>query len=533
MGRIGTSVLCILVFSFAAPVSGDDSAGAEEAPCPKCETPRILREYFTGARKPAARMDELHASIVSEQGHFRVHYDTTGYNAPDMTDEDGNGVPDYVDSTLVYLEYAWDLEVNRLGYDPPREDDGEGGGGEIDCYIKNYGTAGGYGATQPVSTPDGYTAYITIDNNYAEKQYHSKGYKGLRVTTAHEFFHVIHFNYFFDYGVSWWMEQSAVWMEEKAWDDVNDYLNYLEYFFLDTMRNKSPLDSNYGNFKYGAALWPMYLGKRFGDDIIKSIWDALAASDRHTIGVFDEVIPGGLAKAYNEFAVWNYFTKDRANTVDFHSDSDRFEYMVPVDWRANFSPSSNDFAANHLTTRYIEILFVGEFDGHDALWVRAAPEGGGSFAASLVFYNGPYDYEIRNVASEGSAVPLARKWEKAVLVVSCTSTSGNDYAFTVDTEISIGTGVSTGAIPAITAGGAYPNPFNPATTLRFTVPEPGHVTVSVFSVNGQKVADLIDGELSAGEKRVVWKPEGLAGGLYLVHITTPAGTKTVKATFAR
>jgi len=249
--------------------------------------------------------------------------------------------------------------------------------------------------------------------------------------------------------------------------------------------------------------------------------------------VFDDVIPGGLAKAYNEFAVWNYFTKDRANTVDFHPDSDRFKYMVPVDWRANFSPSSSSLAANHLTTRYIEVLFVGEFGEHDALWVKATPEGGGSFAVSLVFYNGPYDYEIHGIPSEGSAVPLARKWEKAVLVVSCTSTSGNDYAFTADTEISVGTGVSAGTIPAPAPGGAYPNPFNPATTVRFTLPEPGHVTVCVFNANGQKVADLIDGELSAGEKRVVWKPEGLAGGLYLVNITTPSETKTVKVTFVR
>jgi len=55
----------------------------------------------------------------SERGHFRVHYDTSGEDAPVLIDNDNNGIPDYVDSTMVYLEYAWDPVINKLGYTMP------------------------------------------------------------------------------------------------------------------------------------------------------------------------------------------------------------------------------------------------------------------------------------------------------------------------------------------------------------------------------------------------------------------------------
>ena len=146
-----------------------------------------------------------------------MHYDTSGYNKPEMTDSDTNGIPDWIDSTLVYMEYAWNLQVNELGYDPPNPDDGKGGGDEIDVYVWNFGN-GSYGVTEPEKNDDGsITSYMLIDNDYSESQYATKGYGALRVTTAHEFFHTIHFHYVpsFYSQLSWWMEQSAVWMEER------------------------------------------------------------------------------------------------------------------------------------------------------------------------------------------------------------------------------------------------------------------------------------------------------------------------------
>jgi hypothetical protein len=44
----------------------------------------------------------------------------------------------------------------------------------------------------------------------------------------------------------------------------------------------------------------------------------------------------------------------------------------------------------------------------------------------------------------------------------------------------------------------YPNPFNPGTTIEFALPKAGWVTLKVYNILGQEVAELISENLSAG-----------------------------------
>ena len=70
----------------------------------------------------------------------------------------------------------------------------------------------------------------------------------------------------------------------------------------------------------------------------------------------------------------------------------------------------------------------------------------------------------------------------------------------------------------------FPNPFNPSTTIRFTLATAGPVTLKVFATTGQEVATLVDGVRGAGEHRVEWTPGGLASGVYLYRLEShPAG----------
>ncbi|MDZ7393683.1 MAG: S8 family peptidase [candidate division KSB1 bacterium] len=72
----------------------------------------------------------------------------------------------------------------------------------------------------------------------------------------------------------------------------------------------------------------------------------------------------------------------------------------------------------------------------------------------------------------------------------------------------------------------HPNPCNPGTEIRFTVPKPGHITLRVFNPLGQLVATLVDDHLPAGEHRVRWSATNEAGipvptGLYLYRLEAP------------
>jgi hypothetical protein len=64
----------------------------------------------------------------------------------------------------------------------------------------------------------------------------------------------------------------------------------------------------------------------------------------------------------------------------------------------------------------------------------------------------------------------------------------------------------------------YPNPFNPSTTIRFGLPHSAEVSVKVFNLLGQEVAELFGGHLDAGTYRVKFNASTLGSGIYLCRI---------------
>ena len=78
---------------------------------------------------------------------------------------------------------------------------------------------------------------------------------------------------------------------------------------------------------------------------------------------------------------------------------------------------------------------------------------------------------------------------------------------------------------------AYPNPFNPATTIAWAITEPGPVRVQVFSLKGELVRTLVDQDHAAGEYEVRWNGTGSDGrvvpsGAYFCRIVSGSGIDT-------
>jgi len=83
-----------------------------------------------------------------------------------------------------------------------------------------------------------------------------------------------------------------------------------------------------------------------------------------------------------------------------------------------------------------------------------------------------------------------------------------------------------------------PNPFNPHTSISYSLPKPGRVTITVYDVRGAHVATLVNAELSAGEQIVEWHGVDDRGipvpsGIYFAQLDTDQGIRTVKVTLAR
>lgn len=80
--------------------------------------------------------------------------------------------------------------------------------------------------------------------------------------------------------------------------------------------------------------------------------------------------------------------------------------------------------------------------------------------------------------------------------------------------------------------GAYPNPFNPATTIEFEVPDESRVTLTVYNVFGQVVGVLADGVVDRGVHAVAWDASALASGVYFCRFEA-AGTGPDPKSFVR
>jgi hypothetical protein len=71
---------------------------------------------------------------------------------------------------------------------------------------------------------------------------------------------------------------------------------------------------------------------------------------------------------------------------------------------------------------------------------------------------------------------------------------------------------------------AYPNPFNPVTTIRFDIGSTSHEsTLRIYDVSGRNVATLINGQLQPGNYEVKWDARGFASGIYFSELIS--GTK--------
>lgn len=65
---------------------------------------------------------------------------------------------------------------------------------------------------------------------------------------------------------------------------------------------------------------------------------------------------------------------------------------------------------------------------------------------------------------------------------------------------------------------AYPNPFNPATTIKFELPRSGFVRIEVFDILGRKTRTLVNQELKTGTYTVDFNAEGLSSGMYVYRM---------------
>ncbi len=506
--------------------------------------------------------------FVSPDGHFKIWYVTTtedrpGAGWPELGDDNNNGVPDYVEHTATFLDESRRVIVEELGYRLPPVDyqfhdryeelDSDDGGDErYDVYISDLSSHfSGYARPEAVTNGRALPSYIVVENDFVESRNTlEKALNLLRITVAHEYFHAVQFGY--DAGAAaFWLEQSAVWIEEQVYDDVNDYLTYFPTFSSFLTEPWVALDASDGEHEYAGVLWPLFLEKRHDRSLIRAIWEmaetnpALDAIDRGLRGV-----GSNLKSAFQEFTTWNVFTDTRADSVRFYEEGDAFPQVEVSDRHApdsaggtsSFRFDGPDIPAarfpSHLAANYIHFVPDStlngglriDFTGISGEWGVSVAGSGGSGGS----VTGSADTVLTIPATRGNVtieVPDWTRYDTVMLVVASLESTGSgyEYGYTANYDPDL---THTGH-PLAASLTTFPNPFNlsngQSATVRYEVDRTGEVKLALYNILGQAVRTLVNGAHSKGTFTTAWDGRDDAGirvasGVYFCRMTTEGST---------
>ncbi len=275
-----------------------------------CGTPWAIDMWLKGQKLPRPTNQTY---IISPNGHFLIHFDTTGDNAVSR---------EYAESIAVYAEHAWDVYINQMGWYEPPSDGGLGGDSRYDMYVQTL-SGGVLGYTSPEGYAGDYQggySYIVIGRN--------QNWMLLRNTVVHEFQHACQMGYEFPAGRTynvWYMENTAVWGQEMCYPDDDEYMGYLSgvgpikrpNYEIIHMTNPTDL------YEYAGVVWNFFLMTWTGDtDVVRKVWERKGVDPGYyTLSVIDDILYAyynfkHLVDALRDYAVARYFVGSRYR--DFH-----------------------------------------------------------------------------------------------------------------------------------------------------------------------------------------------------------------------
>jgi len=81
--------------------------------------------------------------------------------------------------------------------------------------------------------------------------------------------------------------------------------------------------------------------------------------------------------------------------------------------------------------------------------------------------------------------------------------------------------------------GAYPNPFNSAVRLDYSLAEAGRVNLSIYDLNGRLIDVVVNSEKSIGVHSVHWNASALPSGVYIAALKAGERASKVKVTLVK
>ncbi len=212
-------------------------------------------------------------------------------------------------------------------------------------------------------------------------------------------------------------------------------------------------------------------------------------------------------------------------------------------WNSSYTVAIDSNEANYLSVSAVAdsdgVLHLAyrrdmatDTTGLDEIVYRYSVDGGATWSEAVQVSRPNYDggyVSLSNRVRKAYGIDLAWR-ESADSLVADQSTVAVLYGNLPYRT----TGVETGEPPVrYDLYVNYPNPFNPSTTITFSLQTRQEVRLAVYDATGRLVRTLVHGEMEAGQQNVTWNGSSDAGvpmasGIYFSRLITSDGTSTLK-----
>ncbi len=418
----------------------------------RCGTPVVAEAYSSLNRLSVSAQNEITSSFsrrptdstyVSPGGNFVLHYDLDSVNAVPSADDDSSGFPDFIERLAIYLDSAWNFEVETLGWRRPPSDGTAGGDSLYDVYPTSIGFT--YGVTvQDSPGPEDwndYSSYILLNKSFLgfppNDDPEGDQIGSMKVTCAHEFNHACQFATSPLHMLvleSWWQEISATWMEDIVYDNVNDNYNFLDDYFVDP--TISLFDG--GLRKYGAFGFAKLMEEAYDTAVVRDAWELMRwLPAKEAIDSTLSFYGSGLSGVFDQFANWNYFTNSRDDGLHF---SEGAEYpLMPIYATHSQYPISNRPGPDLQVMSGSYIHFDPDPSGRDVVEVTFNGTNGIDWAPTLIQFDSSgasrtFDFQLHPATSDGKVyVGSFDDMARAVLIGNNVQWSGgaDHYTYSV------------------------------------------------------------------------------------------------------